>query len=102
MKSLAITLAAAALAALPAAAQQSQQSPTPAPGVPTTPHQTDVLRQHPSGPSTTGNPATTPPTAGGGSAPGTPHQSQVLRGQPQQDSSSAPSGGRLPTESPRR
>lgn len=99
MKRLAVTLAAAVLAALPAAAQQS---PTPAPGVPTSPHQTDVLRQHPSGANTTGNPATTPPTAGGGSAPGTPHQSQVLRGQAQQDNSSAPSGGRLPAEPPRR
>jgi len=92
MRSLAIAFA-AALVALPATAQQS---PTPAPGVPATPHQTDVLRQHPTG-ANIGTPATTPPTAGGGSAPGTPHQSQVLRDQAPQDRSSEPSGGRLPT-----
>jgi hypothetical protein len=88
----------AALVALPALAQQS---PAPAPGVPTTPHQTETLRQPRTG-DATGTPATTPPTAGGGSAPATPHQSEVLRGRPQQDSGSEPSGGRMPTRDPQR
>ena len=89
---------AAALAALPALAQQP---PTPSPGVPTTPHQTETLRQPRTG-DATGTPATTPPTVGSGSAPGTPHQSEALRGRPAQDPGTEPSGGRLPTTDPQR
>jgi hypothetical protein len=99
MRAIAIACA-AALTAAPVAAQQSS-SPTPAPGVPVTPHQTETLRPPLAG-ETTGGPVTTPPTVGGGSAPETPHQSQVLRGEPHQDRSTVPSGGQMPTESQQR
>ncbi|HYZ31733.1 MAG TPA: hypothetical protein VE684_05555 [Crenalkalicoccus sp.] len=94
MRGFIIPTAFAVLIALPAAAQQpTQQGGTaPTPGVPSSPHQNQVLRSHPSGEQQTGTQSPTDPTVSGGAAPASPHQQDVLRGHPSADQGSQQQG----------